>query len=294
MQKLISIIGTNASGKSNLGFNLAKEFNGEIVSADSRQLYKGLDLGTGKISKAEMGQIKHYMIDILDLNQPYSLLEYQKNAYLSIDEIISKNKVPFLVGGTGLYTRSIVEGYVMSITPPNEELRKELEGKSKEELIEILKEQGVTDLEESISMRKLCRKIEKLSYGVNGDYECKPRYEVLQMGVTWSREKLHERIKIRLDKRLDEGMIDEVENLIKQGATGEFLLSLGLEYRYIYKYLQGEMTYNEFYEKLFTEIKRFAKRQMTWFRKEKNTTWLDMEGDYYNQAKNLVEQFLNR
>lgn len=296
MDKLIVITGTNASGKSGLGVELAKRFDGEIVSADSRQVFTGLDLGSGKITKEEMQGIPHYMIDVAAPNDFFSLKDYQTGAYAAIDDIIDRGKTPFLVGGTGLYINSVVDGYNLTDAKPDLEIRKKIEAMSREDIIAHL--EGVNpDALKSVDIlnkRRLERALEKSLAGYSHDNESIPKYEVLEIGVTWPREVLYERIRIRLDKRLNEGMIDEVKSLRENGATDDFLFKLGLEYRYILMYLRGEFAdYDAFYNKLFMEIRHLAKEQMTWFRKRKNIKWIDMEDNPEDAATRLIEGFLN-
>ncbi len=292
-KKLIAIVGTNASGKSSLGLKLAKEFGAEIVSADSRQVYKHLDLGTGKVSVKELQEVPHHLINILELNQPFSLAEYQERAYQAIDSICARGSLPFLVGGTGLYTRAVIEGYNLVSAPPNYQLRAELADKSANELRTILKERGDNAVPNTQNIRHLVRRIEKLKSGSAEDKESTPRYNTLQLGLTWDRAILHKRIEERLDARLAQGMVEEVQKVLKMGATPEFLEDLGLEYRLTYRYIKGNYdSFQAYRDDLFTQIRRFAKRQMTWFRKEKNIIWLDSTSDYYTQAKQLISNFL--
>lgn len=292
--KLIAIVGTTASGKSSLGIDLAKHYNGEIISADSRQVYRHLDLGTGKVTKEEMAEVKHHLIDILDLNQPFSVAHFQKLAYEAIDDILKRGHLPFLVGGTGLYTRAVVEGYNLSDVPPDAEQRKMLESLDREELCLRLEKLGekVSDDEPA---RRLIRRLEKLEKGVKSENLSQPRYDVLQLGLTFDREELYSRIGIRLDQRIKEGMIDEVREVVKLGATPEFLEGLGLEYRLTYRYITGKYkSFEEYREDLFKQIRHFAKRQMTWFRKEKNIVWLNSKGDYLQEAISLIDDFLKK
>lgn len=296
MDKLIVITGTNASGKSGLGVELAKRFDGEIVSADSRQVFTGLDLGSGKITKEEMQGIPHYMIDVAAPNDFFSLKDYQTGAYAAIDDIIDRGKTPFLVGGTGLYINSVVDGYNLTDAKPDLEIRKKIETMSREDIIAHL--EGVNpDALKSVDIlnkRRLERALEKSLAGYSHDNESIPKYEVLEIGVTWPREVLYERIRIRLDKRLNEGMIDEVKSLRENGVTDDFLFKLGLEYRYILMYLRGEFSdYDAFYNKLFMEIRHLAKEQMTWFRKRKNIKWIDMEDNPEDAATRSIEAFMN-
>ncbi len=291
--KLVTIVGTTASGKSSLGIDLAEHYKTEIVSADSRQVYKHLDLGTGKITPEEAARVKHHLIDVLELNEPFSMAEFQKLAYEAIDGIAARGMLPFMVGGTGLYTRSVAEGYSLVDAPPNEELRRELSEKSIEELRRILSEYGVTDIPLETSERRMVRMIEKRMAGFDAENVSQPRYDVLQLGLTFDRETLYRRIAERLDMRIDAGMIEEVEEVMRLGATPEFLEKLGLEYRYTYRYLAGlYSSKQEYRDDLYKEICHFAKRQGTWFRKEKNIVWLDSDGDYLSQSKQLIDEFL--
>lgn len=291
--KLISVVGTTASGKSSLGIDLALRFGGEVISADSRQVYRHLDLGTGKVTPEEMALVKHHLIDIIDLGDPFSMAEFQSLAYDAIDAVIESGKIPMLVGGTGLYTRSVVEGYSLSDVPPNEELRAVLEKKSRAELVEILASYGKTEVPTETSERRMIRMIEKLEGGASAEAESKPRYDVLQLGITYPRELLNKRILERLDARIEAGMIDEVRRVMTLGATPEFLEKLGLEYRYTYRYIAGLYPdFDAYHDELYREICRFAKRQNTWFKKEKNIVWLDTNGDVLAEAAKLVEDFL--
>ncbi len=291
--KLIAIVGTTASGKSSLGIDLARHYGAEIVSADSRQVYKHLDLGTGKVTPEEMALVKHHMIDILDLNEPYSMAEFQSMAYECIDDISSRKVLPMLVGGTGLYTRSVVEGYSLVDVAPDESLRAELEQKNRGELISILESYGATAPAGEVSERRIIRMIEKLRAGYPAENESDPRYDVLQLGITYDRDILYRRILERLDLRIKDGMIDEVREILSLGATPEFLEKLGLEYRYTYRYISGRYSsFEEYHDELYKEICHFAKRQMTWFRKEKNIIWLNEKGDMLEEAKALIDKFL--
>ena len=293
--KLITVVGTTASGKSSLGIDLALHYKSEIVSADSRQVYKHLDLGTGKVTAEEMALVPHHLIDILPLNAPFSMAEFQTLAYEAIDGISARGMLPFMVGGTGLYTRSVVEGYTLVDVAPNEELRAELSLKSREELIEMLRGYGMPEPTIETSERRMIRMIEKCAAGISGEAESSPRYDVLQLGLTFDRETLYRRIAERLELRIAQGMIEEVEGVLRLGATPEFLEKLGLEYRYTYRYLAGMYSSKQEYrDELYKEICHFAKRQGTWFKKEKNIVWLDSSGDYLSESVRLIDEFLNK
>lgn len=292
--KLITVIGTTASGKSSLGIELADWYGGEIVSADSRQIYRKMDLGTGKITPEEAARVKHHLIDILDAPEPFSMADFQGLAYEAIDRIIERGKLPFLVGGTGLYSRSVVEGYNLSDVAPDEALRDELLTKSREELIEILSSLGEKEIPDEYSPRRLIRMIEKRQGGDSASVENSPRYEVLQLAMTYPRDVLYQRILERLDARIADGMIEEIRSLYEGGVSGEFLERLGLEYRYTYRYIAGLYpSFEDYRAELYKEICHFAKRQMTWFKKEKNVVWLDTSGDFLAQAKSYIDRFLN-
>ena len=296
--KLVVILGTNASGKSGLGIELALKFGAEIVSADSRQVFKGLDLGSGKVTKEEMKGVPHFLLDVAAPGDFFSLMDYQKLAYEAIDDIVSRGKTPFLVGGTGLYVNAVVDGYNLTDAPVDEELRKKVEAMSLNELQDLITEKcSIGGIPENLDMsnkRRLERAAEKLLMGKPLNLESVKRYDTLCLGVTWERQKLYKRIEERLDRRLEQGMIEEVENLMKQGVSDDFLYKLGLEYRYIMMYLRGRFDSKEaFREKLFMEIRHLAKEQMTWFRKRQDITWLDMEGDPINQAEGLISSFLS-
>ena len=289
MKKLITVIGQTSSGKSSLAIDLAKKFSGEIVSADSRQVYIGLDYCSGKVSKEEQAEVKHHLIDVVELKKPFTLYDFQKMAYASIDEIISKGKVPFLVGGTGLYSRSVVEGYSLSECTPDENMRKALEEKSLDELIGLCKQKNI-QIPTEPTKRRLIRLVENID---NEKLPNSPRYEVLQLAIKFEREEIYNRIKLRLNARMPK-MIEEIKNLISFGVSKEFLRSLGLEAKFVTDYLDNKFSsFNEFFEELFKEERHFAKRQDTWLKKEKNVVWLDGNGNLLEQAESVVQKFLN-
>lgn len=289
MNKLVAILGTNASGKSELGIRLASHFGGEIVSADSRQVYRGLDLGSGKITPAQAGTVKHHLLDVADLAESFTLAQYQRAAYSAIDSISGAGKLPLLVGGTGLYLSAIVEGYQLVDVPPNDALRAELDCLSVAELVERLKRsdpEAAARIDKS-NGRRLIRAIEIASAGLanSAAHKSAPRYECLQLGLTWPREILEERIEKRLQERLAHGMIDEVARLRSRGVPDTRLEKLGLEYRYITRYLRGELgTVDNLRLQLGIAIRRFAKGQLTWFKRDSRIIWLDPFGNYFQEA----------
>lgn len=297
MQKLIVILGTNASGKSTIGIKLAKQFNFEIISADSRQVYAGFDLCSGKVSVEEMEEIPHHMINICNIGEMFSVADFQTLTYKLISDISNRGKIPMIVGGTGLYIDSVTQGYVLSQAKPDYELRKKYELMSMDDLLTEMERLNIKycqyDQEYLSSKRRIIRLLEKAS---NGDYsrdENSPKYNTLQLGVTWPKEDLHRRIDERLSMRINKGMIEEVENYLKSGGNKEYLYNLGLEYRYICWYLSGKYeSFDVFYDELSRAIKKFAKKQITWFKRNKDIIWLDMKGDYMEQAKKEIELFL--
>ena len=290
--KLIVIAGTNASGKSGLGIALAKRYGGEVVSADSRQVYRGLDLGSGKVTKEETQGVPHHLIDVCEPGAFFSMADFQRLAYDAIDGILARGKLPFLVGGTGLYVDAVAEGYELSDRAPDLALRARLETYDTPALYEMLREKlPDTDIDPR-NRNRVMRAIERLTADDYRPGRRSPRYDVLKLGVTWPREELKKRIDERLEMRLRQGMVEEVQGLMDAGVSPEFLDKLGLEYRYISQYLLGQWTREQMLDELGRAIKRFAKRQMTWFRHEEGLHWLDMSADPKEQAAALIDGFL--
>ena len=293
LPKIIAVVGTNASGKSALGIELAKKYHAEIISADSRQVFRGLDLGSGKVTPEEMQGVVHHMIDVREPNEFYSMADFQRLSYQYIEEIRGRGKLPMIVGGTGLYVDSVLDGYLLSDREPDLAYRAELEKLSTPELYEMLLTlKPDVDVEKN-NRNRVMRIIERIHDGDDAVPGKEARYESLRLGVSWPREVLSERIDERLERRLEQGMIEEVQGLMDRGATTEFLLGLGLEYRFITQYLIGEIPdKQEMLDKLAIAIKQFAKRQMTWFRRNKDIVWLDMSGDFFDQACSAIDAFL--
>ena len=233
LPKVVAVVGTNASGKSALGIELAKRFDAEIISADSRQVFRGLDLGSGKVTPEEMQGVKHHLIDVREPNEFFSMADFQKMSYQAIDEIRGRGKLPMIVGGTGLYVDSVLDGYLLSDKEPDLAYRAELEKLTTPELYEMLvKLIPDTDVEKN-NRNRVMRILERIHDGDDVKPAKKARYKSLRLGVSWPREVLAQRIDERLVRRLEEGMIEEVQGLMDAGATEEFLLGLGLEYRLI-------------------------------------------------------------
>ena len=293
MDRVIVVCGTNASGKSGLGVELAARFGGEIVSADSRQVFRGLDLGSGKITPEETRGVPHHLIDVCEPGDFFSMHDFQRLAYAAIDGIIARGRPPFLVGGTGLYVACVTEGYVMSDNPPDLQYREYLETFETPRLYQMLVA-AVPDIDvEPKNRNRVMRLLEKLHAGDDHVPHSMPRYDCLKLGVTWDRETLRKRIDERLQRRLDAGMIEEVRGLLDRGVSTQFLMKLGLEYRFIAQYLTGEIPLKaDMVEQLGNAIKKFAKRQMTWFRRDADILWLDMTGDPFAQACEAIDGFL--
>ena len=269
--KIYVVCGPTSTGKSDYAVELALKANGEVISADSRQVYIGMDLGTGKITKEEMKGVPHHLLDIKNPNEVFSVEEFQLLAFEKIEDIISRGKTPILCGGTGYYIQSVTDNIIFQEIKPNKALRAELEEKTIEELKEILekipKEEGVkVDTE---NKRRLIRAIE---IGESmGTLECvkkgEQNYDFEFIYLDKPDEELRERISLRLEKRLEDGMIDEVKNLHANGVSWEKLESFGLEYKYIALFLQGKISEEEMVETLKTKIWQYAKRQRTWFKR---------------------------
>lgn len=294
--KLVVVLGTTACGKSGLGVELALRFGGEIVSADSRQVYRGLDLGTGKITAEETKGVPHHLLDVVEPNESYSVAQFQQDAYAAIDDILARGKPPFLVGGTGLYVRAVAEGYTFQEAKPDPELRARLEQQDAAALYALFQEKTGRTLNDSErhNRQRLIRTLEKVYHGDSlTEAPRQPRYQVLQLGMTYPREVLNQRIEERLWRRVHDGMIDEVAALRANGATDAFLEGLGLEYRHILWYLQGRyQSVDQLCEELGRAIRQFAKRQVSWFKKDRDVLWLDTDGDFLTQATEAVERFL--
>lgn len=280
--KIIVILGPTASGKTSFGVWLAKKINGEIISADSRQVYKGMDIGTGKdldeykvkSIKSKVKNIEYHLIDVVSPKTEFSLAKWLKLAHKAIRDIIARGKTPIIVGGTGLYLQALVDGYNLSSAKPDKKLRTKLEKKSLKELLEIIKKADYKkwkSLNESErkNKRRLIRYIEvaKENKGERAEVK-KGEYKFLLIGLTYPKEILWQRIYKRLVERFEkEDMIGEVKRLRKNGLSWKRLESFGLEYKYISLYLQKKLTYDEMVEKLFIAIRQFSRRQTSWFKR---------------------------
>jgi len=290
--KLIVILGPTAAGKTALSIKLAKKFNGEVVSADSRQVYKKMDIGTGKVSQKEMDDVPHYLLDIVSPKTKFSVAQYQKKATLAVNKISQKKKQPFLVGGSAFYIYSIVDGYQFPEMKANPSMRKELEKKSLEELQKILKKLDPRRYKtvELKNKRRVIRAIEiAQTLGRVPKLNKNPQFECLLLGISRDKEELKRLIHKRQIKQFEQGMIKEVAHLKKSGVSWKRLDSFGLEYRWIARYLQNKISKEEMEKRLETDTIKFSKRQMTWFRKDKRIHWIKTK----KQAEKIINKFRN-
>lgn len=285
MFNLLSIIGPTASGKTTLAVRLADELGGEVISADSRQIYRGMDIGTGKdLSEycLEGRQVPYHLIDIVEAGSKYNVFEYQNDFLRVWEDCRQRGALPVLCGGSGLYVEAVLKGYKLLAVPVNEKLRTSLEGLTLQQLAERLAAyKSLHNTTEVDTSKRAVRAIEIEEYYRTHPYEEKdfPEIHPLIVGVDVSRETRRERITNRLHARLQEGMVDEVKRLLDNGVSPEDLIYYGLEYKYLTLYLTGRLEYKQMVEGLNVAIHQFAKRQMTWFRKMErdgfDIRWLD-------------------
>lgn len=315
LAKIIVILGPTASGKSSAAIKLAKKFNGEIISADSRQIYKGMDIGSGKITRDKNSKFEnsnpkqiqkhklsknenfisegvvHYMLDIVSPKIDFSVAKFKKRAEKHIEDIIKKGKMPIICGGTGFWIKAIVDDVIYPEVKPDWELRRKLEKKSPAQLFSMLKKLDPTRAEniDAKNPVRLIRAIEICrALGCVPSVNCGPKtmnYEILQIGILRDKEKLHRRIKLNVEKRLKKGMIDEVEKLKESGLSWKRIESFGLSFKLIPQFLRGEIkNIEELKEKIYLAEKNYAKRQMTWFKRDSRIKWLS---DYKNIQKEV-------
>ncbi len=277
MQRLITILGPTASGKTELAAHLAVIMDGEVISADSRQVYRRMDIGTGKDLadySVDGKLVPYYLIDICEPGTKYNLFQYQQDFLKAYEDITARGRQPILCGGTGLYIESVLKGYALSPVPQNPTLRAELEGKSLEELTAILtslKQQTGTTMHNTTDVdtaQRAIRAIEIEEYNLHTPMPKRqfPQIPYIIIGVNIDREHRREKITRRLKARLDEGMVEEIKGLLDSGIAAEDLTYYGLEYKYVTEYVIGKTSYEEMYRGLEIAIHQFAKRQMTWFR----------------------------
>ncbi|MFH1207909.1 MAG: tRNA (adenosine(37)-N6)-dimethylallyltransferase MiaA [Patescibacteria group bacterium] len=289
---LIAIVGPNASGKTSLSIALAKKFKGEIVSADSRQVYRGLDIGTGKATRKELRAVKHHLIDVADPRREFNVSHFKKRAAPTIKKILAKGKLPFLVGGTGFWVRSIIDDLDLPAVKPNKNLRRQLGRKSTSELFKILKKLDphrakTIDRHNPYRLIRAIEIIKATGKKISPLKKSSP-YNVLLIGVRHPLPKLYRLIDKRLDQGIKQGLIKEVKDLHKKGIGWQRMYDLGLEYRFVSLYLRGTITKQEMVAQLKNAIHHYAKRQLTWFRPDKRIVWVTSR----KQAEKIIKKYL--
>ena len=293
---LIAVVGATASGKTSLAVELAKGWQGEILSADSRQVYRGMDIGSGK-DLNEYGDIPYHLIDIADPNEEYNLFRFQQDFYAAFTDVTTREMTPILCGGTFLYIDAILSGYEMIEVKPDGQFRDAVANKTTAELRKDLiainpSPHNTTDTEDR---ERIIRALEiNIANSQSNTQINKPDVNAIVMAIDWTRPDRTERIKNRLEQRLNEGMIEEVKQLHDKGVSWERLYQLGLEYRFIAQYIQGSLNFNDMYQKLASAIVKFAKRQDNWLRKlqrnDLNIHMLDPNQPLLAQANQIIKE----
>lgn len=299
MPPLLTILGPTACGKTHIAVEVAYHLGGEIISADSRQVFRGMDIGTGK----DIGEYHVHNTDIpcflTDIRQPgyeYSAGEFYRDFWQAFDDISQRGHVPILCGGTGLYIESVLKQYPFALVPENPELREKLSVQTDQQLAQLLqtyvKLHNHTDTE---SRQRLVRAIEIQEYQRTHPFQKRDNFQYIVFGISYPRQTVMQRIRQRLEQRLQQGMIDEVQTLIDGGVSPERLMRYGLEYRYVTLYLLNQLTYSDMVEQLNIAIRQFAKRQMTWFRRmERNGThiqWIDHSIDFEDKISTITDTY---
>lgn len=295
LQKVIAIVGPTAVGKTALSVEIAHSLNGEVVSADSRQVYRGLDIGSGKVTKDEMRGVPHHLLDVADPQHPFTASDFVRLGTKALEGIYKRGNIPLVVGGTGFYIDALLGRSIVAPVPPNTALREELEALPLTTLQEKLKD---CDEEKYHSIdlknpRRVVRAIEialyEKEYGAPAP-KTSPHYDELWLGVTLPIPALREKIRARLIARLKEGMLDEAKGLAAGGLSFERMDELGLEYRYMARHLRGDISHEEMEQCIESESVKYARRQMTWFKRNKEITWL--APDETERAVLLVKDFI--
>jgi len=287
--KLIAIVGPTASGKSDVAVELAKRIGGEVVSADSMQIYKGMNIGTAKVTQEEMRGIPHHLIDIVDPTEPFSVAEYQRLARQKIDGIASRGKIPILVGGTGLYIRSVIDKLEFPSGEVTSDVRRRLEERAEHEGGDVLygellqKDPAAADIVHPKNVRRVIRALEviELTGRPFSEFhrEWKSResvYDLEMFGLTMDREKLRERVNRRVDRMIKAGLLDEVKDLVARGYERFLTSQQAIGYKELIGYLKGETALEEAVDTLKARTRQYAKRQLTWFRADSRVRWIDV------------------
>lgn len=293
--KVIIVVGPTSSGKSALAIKIAQTFNGVVISADSRQIYQKLNLGSGKVTKDEMQNIPHHLLDIIPPETPFSGNNFKELAKTATKKIQEKSKLPIITGGTFFYIDLLLEKIKPAPVPPNPTLRAELEKQETAELFSKLqkKDFAYSQKIDKNNRHRLIRALEILDTldKIPEHNIFFPDFSPLKIGIKIEKEILEERIKTRLEERLDKGLISEVENLLKEGVSSSWLISLGLEYRFVTEYLEEKISFSEMKEQIILKSKQYAKRQYTWLKKDKDILWFDFPVDFA-EVENTISNFL--
>ena len=289
MKKIIVIIGPTGVGKTKLSVELAKKMNGEIINADSMQVYKSLDIGTAKIKEDEKQGIPHHLFDICDVTDNYTIFDYQRDARCCIDDILSRGKTPILVGGSGLYIKAALYDYKLN----DEDFHSEFDDLTNEEIIEEIKKVHDTDIHVN-NRKRLVRELNKIKNNtVYSSDIMKPLYDIEVIGLTTDRERLYEIINHRVDIMKEEGLVDEVENLYKQNLRTKAIMT-GIGYKELYQYFDGEISLEEALNLIKKNSRNFAKRQYTFFNHQMKVTWFNVCFTDFNQTVDEVYRFIRK
>ena len=289
MKKIIVIVGPTGVGKTKLSVELAKRLNGEIVNADSMQVYKDLNIGTAKIKEEEKEGITHHLFDICDVNDNYTIYNYQQDARKVIDEIEKRNKIPIFVGGSGLYIKAALYDYQLN----NEEFHNDFDNLSNEEILKEIKKNYETDIHVN-NRKRLVRELNKIyNHTTNTSEINKPLYDITVIGLTTEREKLYEIINNRVDKMVNEGLIEEVKGLYNKKINSKAIMT-GIGYKELYKYFDNEITLEEAIDLIKKNSRNFAKRQYTFFNHQMDVKWFMVNYVCFNETINEVEQYIKK
>ena len=299
LPKIVVVLGPTASGKSTLGIELAQRFHGEIVSGDSRQVYRGLDIGSAKVTKAEQALVPHHLLDVADPREVYSVSQFQHDATVAIDDILARGALPLLVGGSPHYIQTVVDRLDIPAVAPQPALRAQLEAKPLADLLDQLERldpQSARTIDRK-NPRRVIRALEVcLITGKPFSQQrnkSRPLYTSLQIGIQWSRAALYERIDQRIDQRMQQGLLVEIQHLLEQGVSYERLDALGLEYRFVSRWLRGEFASEaDMLQRLKFASHDFTRRQLSWFRRDERIIWLEGSDSLLEHAEQKVRTFL--
>ncbi len=293
MEKIVVILGPTATGKSDLAIKLAKKFNGEIISADSRQVYKGMDIGTGKVSRQEQKIVPHHLLDVVSPKKQFTVAQFKNLAQKKVNQIVKKGKIPFLVGGTAFYIYSVIDDLQLPTTKPNSRLRQELKRKTAAQLFSILRKldpRRAKNIDKNNPVR-LIRAIEIVKSSgqpVPTLKKSKP-YRTLIFGLNKSQQLLYQAIDKRVDQRLKQGMVREIKKLLQSGVSHQRLQRIGLTYALVADYLRKKVNYQQMVQLVKTAEQQYTKKQMTWFKKDPRIKWIKNS----SQAENLLKKFIH-